>query len=242
MVAAKDSALELAQLVPSSQAELIKLGLLCLRGVYGSEWLYDPNFGSFTPVDSDARLEFTNDLISLDTPKSLRYAERVDYATQSALKARWLAQYADLKVEQVELQNQLTCVERELSQFQSNLSALALAIRAANDSLIELKTKDACERLNSSDSDAAILNPICRKWFEDTFHPDLELADATSKFSIIAEKVRSRQGIVDGLQVPLAVLEAKMSRIKMDLAGNLNTASENTASDFAALDCSKYKN
>ena len=242
IVAVKKSALELAQLVPSSQTERIELGLICLQGAYGSEWLYDANFGSFITVDTDVRLEFTNDLISLNTPKSLRYANRVESATVSAFQTTWKAQYADLEVEKIELQNHLTCAERELSQSQDNLEELALSIRAANNSIIELKTKNACERLNSSDPDAAILNPICRKWFQDTFHPDLELAEAKSKISIMTEKVRNHQGIVDSLQLPLALIMAKMAGLQMNLAGALKTESENTPSEYAVLDCSKYKN
>ena len=249
MVAAKSSALELAQLMPSSSAERIELGLLCLQKVYGSERSYDPNLGSFTTADSDARLEFKNDLISLDTTKSIRYADRLNSATLSALEASWKKEKADLEIEkadleieQVRLQNQLTCAEQDLSLVQQNLSNLLLEIRSANNSVIVTKTKDACERLNSSDPDAAILNPICRQWFQDNFHPDLELAEAASKINIMTEKVRNHQGIVDGLQLPLALLMVEMAELQMKLAGALKAESQNAPNEYAVLDCSTYKN
>ena len=242
MLAVKKSALELAQLVPSSQTERIELGLLCLQGAYGTEFYYDADFGSFVTVDDDVRLEFTNDLKSLQTPKSLRYANRVANATKAVFQSIWKDQYAGLEVEQRELQNQLTCAELELSQSQKNLDELAFSIRAANNSIIELKTKNACERLNSSDPDAAILNPICRKWFQDTFHPDLELAEAKSKINIMTEKVHNHRGIVDGLQLPLLVIELEMAELQVKLAGASEAESQNTLNERTVLDCSKYTN
>ena len=236
MVAAKSSALELAQLMPSSSVERIELGLICLKKVYGSEWLYDPNFGSFTSTDIDVRSDFKNDLMSLGTAKSQRYANRVDSATLAALKAAWTNEYAVLEAEQTETQNQLICAGRELSQTQADLRVLALAINATNDTMIELKTKEACERLNSSDPNAAILNPVCREWFKDNFHPDLELADATSRFSVVAEKMRKHQSVVDGLSLSIEVLERKMAQLKLSLAGE-----DITESELEGLDCTKYK-
>ena len=117
----------------------------CLETAYGKDFEFDPATGSF--VDGE----------------------------EAAKRKQQKAANKERQSKIAEISNKLGCHRKKLENIDTLKAAQIRVFYDENASLIELRTYSACVQLNAKDSNAAILNPICREVFNKTLHPDLEL-------------------------------------------------------------------
>lgn len=97
-------------------------------------------------------------------------------------KAITLKQAAATREVREKLMRKQRCLlkkEKALDDLKDNLLD---TISVENDILIRESTEIACAKLHEENPDAAILNPICRKAFENDLHPDLDISDLGTKY------------------------------------------------------------
>jgi len=134
------------------------------------------------------------------------------------------------------------CVTNRLEELEAEREGLAAEVISANEKFIAQRTLQACKILNQEDSNAAILNPICRQAFKDALHPDLDLSDATKNYKKLANEITHQQEKIEKLRKPILELKLKAftindSVVAPDLDKKL---SPNNEQSISASDCSKF--
>ena len=138
---------------------------ICLEAAFKMNFAYDGTSSRWVSGDSAN---------SLEELKQKRMKER--QANIDKAKQNFEAKEAKLKRISLLLQKQ-ECLQEKQDAISIYTNAMLGKIEGMNENLIEEKTELACRNLHSKNPDEAILNPICRKVFENTFHPDIDSSE-----------------------------------------------------------------
>lgn len=231
----KNAAVAIAQL-PSSQIELQELGVSCLAQAYGSDWLYNSNFGVFVSADRQALSLLEEDLRAIGDKKTTLLAKKIENAFSDTFEQIFRGQLESLTKQLNELRDEKECAMLELDRLMSNRDSIAEGLKNQNTQLVEDRTYDACKKLHLSEPDVAILNPICRQAFLNGFHPDLDLSSASDDYQQLNLNIREQRQVVQKFNAPLLNLIDKVREIRIEL-GEI-VLQDNT--DKTLTDCSRF--
>ena len=235
--AAKVNALQIVQL-RNSNPELRELGAACLEGVYGMKWQYNENFNVFVSGSRQTLSKLQNDLKGLGKKETDLLAKTLKYAFEDSFmgELKEALEEVTLRIEATEFE--LTCAKRKLDDLETEKRDLFTGLLDSNSKLIQEKTIQACKNLNTRDPEAAILNPICRAVFENTFHPDLDVDENFDhKLESIEAKIKSQSRVYKKVFRELSSNQALKIALQLEMTPN-STMTDTINTNLP--DCSKF--
>ena len=162
----KTSALEYTKKIESLEnitVQQVKRAIPCFNFAYEEEYIYFWRIKEF--MTSEQKKEYLE--------QEAKNLERLEEVTTEI-------KHVNKEIDKISLK--ATCDQGKLDQITEEIVEIYSITEQKNNLLIEEKTKIACNQLNEKDPDAAILHPVCRKLFQTTTHPELNLSQELSGF------------------------------------------------------------